>query len=85
MVTEATVQPLPREASYGFVTELFFMTHQSIRLGFNSVHDKLVKLNQDLHRVQRVFQDARSQMVSEDEEPLASIKKQMDKGENGWP
>nr|KAG5714930.1 hypothetical protein BaRGS_000418 [Batillaria attramentaria] len=44
------------------------------------VHDKLVKLNQDLHRVQRLYQDARGQAASDEEEPVRSIKIQMEKG-----
>lgn len=85
LVTTDTAQPLPKEASYGFVTELFFMTHQAIRFGFSAVHDKLVKLNQDLHRVQRVYHDARSHVGSDDDEPVRSIKQQMEKGGHSYP
>lgn len=62
------------------MTECFFLTHQAVRIGFHAVHDKLVKLNQDLHRVQRLYQDARGQAASDEDEPVRSIKIQMEKG-----
>jgi ubiquitin conjugation factor E4 A len=81
LVTSETVAHLPQESSYGFVTEIFFLTQQAIRCGFHAVHEKLVKLNQDLHRVQRLYQQARGQVGSDDQEPVRSIKMQMEKGQ----
>lgn len=47
--------------SYSFVTECFFMCHRSIDLGFRVNVDKLVRLNQDLGRLERAYNDALSQ------------------------
>ena len=80
LVTSDTVKKLPQEENYGFITEVFFLTQQAIRCGFHAVHDKLVKLNQDLHRVQRLYHEARGQVGSDEQEPVKSIKKQMEKG-----
>ncbi|KAL8579420.1 hypothetical protein ACOMHN_026785 [Nucella lapillus] len=80
LVTSDSVEPLPREESYGFVTEVFFLSQQAMRLGFHAVHDKLVKLNQDLHHVQRLYGEAHAGVASDDDEPVRSIKAQMEKG-----
>ncbi|XP_076443993.1 ubiquitin conjugation factor E4 A-like [Babylonia areolata] len=80
LVTSDTVESMPREDSYGFVTELFFLTQQAVRMGFHAVHDKLVKLNQDLHHVQRLYNEAHTMVSSDNEEPVRSIKTQMEKG-----
>ncbi|ESO87173.1 hypothetical protein LOTGIDRAFT_210561 [Lottia gigantea] len=66
--------------TYNFITECFFMAQQCTNLGFHTVHTKFTKLNQDLHRVQRLYQDVRPQAASEDVEPIRSIKAQMEKG-----
>ena len=46
---------------FSFSTELFFMTHRSLELGNRTVHAQLVKLSQELSRLQRAFQDANGQ------------------------
>ncbi|XP_050393644.1 ubiquitin conjugation factor E4 A [Patella vulgata] len=66
--------------TYNFITECFFLTQQCINLGFHTLHNKFTKLNQDLHRVQRLYQDVRQQSASEEVEPVRSIKAQMEKG-----
>lgn len=79
-MTSEEITPLGKESSYGFMTECFFLTQQAMRIGFHAVHDKLIKLNQDLHRVQRLYQEVRGQAASDQEEPVHSIKLQMEKG-----
>ncbi|KAK3090701.1 hypothetical protein FSP39_013864, partial [Pinctada imbricata] len=68
------------EESYNFITECFFLTHQCLYMGFHTSHEKFLKLNQELHRVQRLYQEVRSQGTSEDVEPVRSIKRQMEQG-----
>lgn len=48
-------------STYNFVTECFFMGHRSIDLGFRVSVDKLVRLNQDMARLERAYNDALSQ------------------------
>ena len=63
------------------MTELFFLTHQALHLGFHATHDKLVKLNQDLGRIQLLYQDTvRQHGDGDNEELVRNIKRQMDKG-----
>lgn len=76
------MEPLPTQAPYNFVTECFFLTHQALRVGFHAVHEKLVKLNQDLHRVQRLYQEVRAQAGSDQDDLVQSIKVQMEKGKH---
>ncbi|PVD37577.1 hypothetical protein C0Q70_00173 [Pomacea canaliculata] len=80
LVTTEDMEPLPTQAPYNFVTECFFLTHQALRVGFHAVHEKLVKLNQDLHRVQRLYQEVRAQAGSDQDDLVQSIKVQMEKG-----
>ncbi len=42
---------------YGFVTDLFFLTHKCLDLGFRVVHEKFVKLNQNLGRQQQGYRE----------------------------
>ena len=65
--------------NYNFITECFFLTHQCIHMSFHTVHEKFLKLNQELHRVQRLYNDVRGQ-GNDEVEPVRSIKRQMEKG-----
>lgn len=47
--------------NYNFVTESFFMNHRSYDLSFRVSVDKLVRLNQDLVRLERAYNDAMGQ------------------------
>lgn len=67
------------EETYNFITECFFLTHQCIHMSFHAVHEKFLKLNQELHRVQRLYNEVRGQ-GNDEVEPVRSIKKQMEKG-----
>ncbi|XP_061168185.1 ubiquitin conjugation factor E4 A-like [Saccostrea echinata] len=67
------------EENYNFITECFFMTHQCIYMSFHTVHEKFLKLNQELHRVQRLYNEVRGQ-GNDEVEPVRSIKRQMEKG-----
>ncbi|XP_076764676.1 ubiquitination factor E4A [Xylocopa sonorina] len=50
----------PVADTFGFTTECFFLTHRALDLGYRVVLDKLLRTNQDLVRIQRVYQDAQS-------------------------
>jgi len=45
-------------ASYNFPTEIFFMAHKTLDLGFRPVQEKFIKLNQELSRLQAAYRDA---------------------------
>ena len=51
----ATRNTLP---NYSFTTEVFFMAHKALDLGFRTVQEKFVKLNQELGRLQNAYRDA---------------------------
>ena len=44
------------------------------------IHGKFLKINQELHRIQQVYQDLRHQYPNDDVEPVRTFKKQMEKG-----
>ena len=62
---ETALVPLPEgenerlspEPTYNFLSECFYMTHFAIKLGFHVVHERFLKLNQELARIQRAYQD----------------------------
>ena len=68
------------DENYNFITECFFLCHQAINQGFHVVHEKFMKINQELHRIQRSYQNMRSQVASDEVEPLRTIKIHMEKG-----
>jgi len=49
-------------------------------MGFRTVHEKFLKLNQELDRIQRRYQEVRGQGVNDDVEPVRRIKNQMNEG-----
>ena len=44
-------------ASFNFITDIFFLTHKALDLGFRVCHEKLVKTNQEIVRQQDIFRD----------------------------
>lgn len=71
---------LPEEDSYSFITECFYLCHQAINQGFHCVHEKFIKLNQELHRIQQAYQSIQSQGINMDDPRVSTIKLQMEKG-----
>ncbi|KAG5320999.1 UBE4A factor, partial [Pseudoatta argentina] len=55
----------PMSDSFGFITECFFLTHRALDLGYRVILDKFLKANQDLARIQRAYNDARTGGSSE--------------------
>lgn len=66
------------ETSYTFATECFFMTHYTLRLGFRVLHERLVQLNRELHRIQELYRDISQQGVAETE-PAQRLKDDMER------
>lgn len=48
-------------ATYSFVTECFYLSHRAFDLGFRVNVDKLIRLNQDIGRLERAYNDAVNQ------------------------
>lgn len=48
----------PTNQTYNFTSEIFFMTHKALDLGFRTVQEKFTKLNQELNRLQTAYRDA---------------------------
>jgi len=46
---------LPAEASYHFITECFFLTHQALHIAYTLVY-KLYKLNSSIVRLKRIVE-----------------------------
>lgn len=80
LITLPENQTLPDEETYSFVTECFFLCHQAINLGFHCVHEKFMKINQELHRIQRAYQDAAQEYPDDSQEPRRSLKAHMENG-----
>ncbi|KAK9296316.1 hypothetical protein QLX08_009645 [Tetragonisca angustula] len=57
-MSEGGARPVAK--AFGFTTECFFLTHRALDLGYRVVLDKLLRTNQDLVRIQRVYQDAQN-------------------------
>jgi len=55
---EAEREKRETAASYNFATEIFFLAHKTIDLGFRPVQEKFIKLNQELSRLQSAYRDA---------------------------
>ncbi|KAJ9594013.1 hypothetical protein L9F63_014573, partial [Diploptera punctata] len=51
----------PTSETYGFVSECFYLAHKALDLGFRVTFEHLIRLNQDLARMQRAFIDAQNQ------------------------
>ena len=46
--------------SFNFITDIFFLTHKSLDLGFRVCHEKLFKMNQELGRHQQMYRELMS-------------------------
>lgn len=61
LIPAAEDTPRPWSESYGFISECFYLAHKALDLGFRVTFEHLVRLNQDLARIQRAFIDAQNQ------------------------
>jgi len=78
--TSADASPATLESSYTFATECFFMTHYTLGLGFRVLHERLVQLNRELHRIQEVYRDI-TQQGAADSEPAQQLKDDMERSQ----
>lgn len=69
---ETCLIPIPEDSpqrktadSYSFVTEVFYMTHKAIDLGYRVCIDKFIQMNREMARLQDLYRDAQSQGGSE--------------------
>lgn len=53
--------PRPLSETYGFISECFYLAHKALDLGFKVTFEHLMRLNQDLARIQRAYTDAQNQ------------------------
>ncbi|KAL3285242.1 hypothetical protein HHI36_019352 [Cryptolaemus montrouzieri] len=49
--------------SFNFTTECFFMAHRTMHLGFAIAVDKAVRMNHEIGRIERAYNEARQQAV----------------------
>lgn len=64
---------------YNFTTICFFVTHRILNLGFNPIVEKFMRLNQELARTQRLYEDAVRQ-AGENSQSVQPIKERMEHG-----
>lgn len=70
----------PSSETYGFVSECFYLAHKALDLGFRVTFEHLMKLNQDLARVQRAYIDIQNQAgVNSDVVQTIGERMEMDK------
>lgn len=58
-------QPRHTSSSYNFVTEVFYMTHRAIDLGYRVCIEKFFQMNREMARMQSVYRDVEAQGGSE--------------------
>ena len=65
-----------------FMTEMFFMTHKSLEVGYKSCQERFLRLATDLNTVQRLYQDARAQSsgAGSSDPAVEGWKMQLEKG-----
>lgn len=71
------------ESTYTFRTECFFMTHYCLHIGFRVLHERLVKLNQEVHRIQQVYQDIARQSLG-GSDAVDRLKEDMERGQQQY-
>ena len=59
-----------------FMTQCFVATHKALHLGFRVVHERFLKLVQDLNQIQSLYREASAQ--SNDSEAAQTLRKRMD-------
>lgn len=54
--TQTPEPPSATQVEYNFITECFYGTHDLIRLAYTSLHQKILKINNELARFQSTYQ-----------------------------
>ena len=52
---EGEEERVPNTSSFNFITDIFFLAHKCLDLGFRVVQEKFIKLNQELNRTQELY------------------------------
>ena len=73
-----SLSPLPENATYHFITEVFFLCQQAINQGFFIV-SKLIKLNRSLANLHKLYKDI---VTNGSKEVVSAIKDQINKGKD---
>ena len=73
-----SLSPLPENATYHFITEVFFLCQQAINQGFFIV-SKLIKLNRSLANLHKLYKDI---VTNGSKEVVNAIKDQINKGKD---
>lgn len=63
--------------TYNFVTEVFYMTHKAIDLGYRVCIDRFFQMNREIGRLQTGYQDAQAQGSGAAENIMQVLKAQM--------
>lgn len=80
LITVEENERLEQLNTYNFISECFFLTHQCLNMGFKPLHEKFMKLNQSLGRIQRLYNEARGQGGNDSMEPVRQLKSKMEEG-----
>lgn len=62
-----------------FMTQCFVATHKSLHLGFRVVHERFLKLVQELNQIQHVYNEASLQSSNQNPDALEMLRKRMDR------
>ncbi|XP_052772600.1 ubiquitin conjugation factor E4 A-like isoform X2 [Mya arenaria] len=73
-------ETIAEDKNFNFITECFFLTHQAINQGFHAVHEKFLKMNQELHQIQQAYDALRAQGAGQDDVNVTRYKAFMEKG-----
>lgn len=63
--------------TYNFVTEVFYMTHKAIDLGYRVCIDRFFQMNREIGRLQSAYQDAQAQGSVSADNIMQVLKSQM--------
>ena len=76
-LTPSDSQPISEDNfEANFMTQCFVATHKSLHLGFRVVHERFLKLVQDINQIESLYREASAQ--SRDSEAVEVLRKRMD-------
>ncbi|XP_034241422.1 ubiquitin conjugation factor E4 A [Thrips palmi] len=60
--SDSGISERPTARSYNFLSDIFFMTHKALDLGFRVVFDKWMQINQELSRIQQQLETTQARL-----------------------
>lgn len=72
--SSSSTQLVSKPTEYNFITECFYGTHDLIRLAYTSLHQKILKINNELARFQSTYQQIMSGGGQTNDPQLSRIK-----------